>query len=66
MYTDFYAMSDYHQHERELAERLERRRLVAERVTAKLPGGRLELIARLARESRKRRGVAGGVAAAGC
>lgn len=66
MYTDFNAMSDYQQHERELAERLERRRVAAERATAKLPGGRLELIARLARDSRRRRVVAGGVTPAGC
>lgn len=66
MYTDFNAMSDYQQHERELAERLERRRVAAERATAKLRGGRLELIARLARESRRPRGVTGGVTAAGC
>lgn len=65
MYTDFNALSDYQQHERELTERLERRRVAAERATAKLPGGRLELIARLARASRERRNAPGGVAHAG-
>lgn len=64
MYTELIAMSSYQQHERELAERLERRRVAAERATAKLPGGRLELIARLARESRRPR-ASRGVTAAG-
>lgn len=66
MYTELTAMSNYHQQEIELAERLERRRIAAERATAKLPGGRLELIARLARQSRRPRHATGGVTAAGC
>ncbi|MET0928332.1 MAG: hypothetical protein ABWX74_02390 [Aeromicrobium sp.] len=59
MYTEFTAQSVYHQQERELAERLERRRIAAERATAQLPGGRLELMARLARQARATRAVAG-------
>ena len=55
MYTDFIAQSDFHQHEHELADRLERRRRAAERAVADLPGGRLELIARFAREARAKR-----------
>jgi hypothetical protein len=55
MYTDFTAQSDYQQQERELAARLERRRLAAERATDQLPGGRLELMARLARQARAAR-----------
>jgi hypothetical protein len=58
MYTDFTAQSDYQQQERELTERLERRRVAAERATAGLPGGRLELMARLARQARATRAVA--------
>lgn len=65
MFTDFTALSDYQQHERELTERLERRRIAAERATAKLLGGRLELIAKLAKESRRPRSVRGGAPAAG-
>jgi hypothetical protein len=58
MYTDFNAQSDYQQQERELAARLEHRRIAAERATQKLPGGRLELMARLARQARATRAVA--------
>ncbi|MET0449680.1 MAG: hypothetical protein ABW004_14790 [Aeromicrobium sp.] len=59
MFTDFTAQSTYNQQERELTARLERRRIAAERATAQLPGGRLELIARLARQARATRAVAG-------
>lgn len=59
MFTDFTAHSIHQQQERELAERLERRRVAAERAAAQLPGGRLELIARLARQTRATRRVAG-------
>ncbi|MCW2841545.1 MAG: hypothetical protein JWR55_3028 [Aeromicrobium sp.] len=59
MYTDFTAQSDIQQQERELTARLERRRIAAERATAQLPGGRLELIARLARQARATRPGAG-------
>ena len=55
MYTDFIAQSDFQQHEHELANRLEQRRQAAERAVAELPGGRLELIARFAREARAKR-----------
>jgi hypothetical protein len=55
MYTDYIAQSDHQQHEHELAQRLERRRVAAERAVADLPGGRLELIARFAREARIKR-----------
>jgi hypothetical protein len=59
MYTDFTAQSDIQQQERELTARLERRRVAAERAAAQLPGGRLELIARLARQARATRCVGG-------
>lgn len=58
MFTDFTAQSTYQQQERELTARLERRRVAAERAAAQLPGGRLELIARLARQARATRAVA--------
>jgi hypothetical protein len=55
MYNDFIAQVDAQQHERELSERLEERRLAAERAVQE-HGSRLALIAHLARQSRAPRG----------
>jgi hypothetical protein len=53
MFTEFTALSDAQQHERELAVRLERRRTVAERAVQQHGGDRLALIAHLARRARE-------------
>ncbi|WP_332663286.1 hypothetical protein [Aeromicrobium sp.] len=59
MITDYIAQVDNQQHERELVERLERRRAAAERVAAeRFNGDRLALIAHLARTARATRVVA--------
>jgi hypothetical protein len=59
MITDYIAQVDNQQHERELVETLERRRVVAERVTAdRFNGDRLALMAHLARTARATRAVA--------
>ncbi|MCU1679104.1 MAG: hypothetical protein JWM93_3862 [Frankiales bacterium] len=52
MYTEFIAQSDYQQQERELTQRLERRRVAAERAVQQHGGERLALIAHLARKGR--------------
>ena len=59
MITDYIAQVDYHQHERELAESVERRRQAGERAAQQLKGGRLELIAQLARQARTTRVTTG-------
>lgn len=51
MYNDFIAQVDAEQQERELTDRLEQRRIAAERAVQD-HGSRLALIAHLARESR--------------
>ena len=57
MITDYIAQVDYQQHERELTDRIERRRLAGERAAARFEGGRLELLARMARTARATRGA---------
>jgi len=57
MINDFIAQSESQQHERELTQRLEQRRIAAERAVQQHGGERLALIAHLAREARKPRGV---------
>jgi len=66
MYTDFIAQSESHQQERELTERLERRRVAAERAVQEHGGERLALIAHLARQARATRTVAARPSVAGC
>lgn len=61
--TDYTATTEYHQHETELAERVERRRVTAERAVERFGGERLALIAYLARSGRATRAVATGPAA---
>lgn len=56
MYDDFTTQIQYQQRERELTERLEHRRVAAERATQE-HGSRLAVIAFLARERRAGRGV---------
>ena len=58
MITDYIAQVDNQQHERELVETLERRRVAAERVARLYNGDRLAVIAHLARSARATRGVA--------
>jgi hypothetical protein len=58
MITDYIAQVDNQQHERELVETLERRRVAAERVARRYNGDRLAVIAHLARTARATRGVA--------
>ena len=58
MITDYIAQVDIHQHERELVETLERRRVAAERAAQRFDGDRLALIAHLARTARATRVVA--------
>ncbi|MCW2787943.1 MAG: hypothetical protein JWQ91_1407 [Aeromicrobium sp.] len=57
MYNDFIAQVDTQQHERELTERLERRRIAAEHAVQE-HGGRLAFVAHLARQARATRAVA--------
>ena len=52
MITEFIAQSEHQQHERELTQRLERRRVAAERAVQDHGGERLAVIAFLARTSR--------------
>ena len=66
MYTEFAAQVEAQQHERELTERLERRRVEAERAVQEHGGERLAVIAFLARQTRAGRGVAGRPTPAGC
>lgn len=63
MWNDFIAQIDQQQHERELVERLERRRIAAERAVQE-HGSRLAVVAQLAREARGRR--VGAARPAGC
>jgi hypothetical protein len=59
MITEYIAQVDSQQHERELVETLERRRVAAERVAAqRFNGDRLALMAHLARTARATRTVA--------
>ena len=58
MITDYIAQVDNQQHERELVETLERRRVAAERAARSFNGDRLAVIAHLARTARATRGVA--------
>ena len=58
MITDYIAQVDNQQHERELVETLERRRVAAERVARRFDGDRLAVIAHLARTARATRAVA--------
>jgi len=55
MYTDYIAQSESRQHERELVERLEHRRIAAERAVQEHGGERLALLAHWAREARAAR-----------
>ncbi len=55
MNTDFNAMIDYHQRERELVQRAERRRATADLVAEEFGGERLALVAHWARASRAAR-----------
>jgi hypothetical protein len=55
MITDFMAQTQSAQHELELTQRLERRRLAAERAASQFGGDRLALIAHLAKVGRARR-----------
>ncbi|TGN32569.1 hypothetical protein [Aeromicrobium chenweiae] len=59
MYTDFIAQVAIQQHENELTERLERRRVAAERAVVEHGGERLAVIAHLARQARATRAAAG-------
>ncbi|NRQ51239.1 hypothetical protein [Aeromicrobium stalagmiti] len=52
MYTDFTAQVTIQQQERELTERLERRRAAAQRMVEQNGGERLAVMARLARQAR--------------
>lgn len=58
MITDFIAQSDYEQRERELNQRVEHRRIAAERAAERFEGDRLALIAHLARSARATKAVA--------
>ncbi|MEV7395857.1 hypothetical protein [Aeromicrobium sp. NPDC092404] len=59
MITEYLAQVDHQQHERELAETLERRRVAAERLVAEqFNGDRLALMAHLARTRRATLAVA--------
>ena len=55
MITDYIAQVDNQQHERELVETLERRRVAADRVARRFDGDRLAVIAHLARTARATR-----------
>jgi hypothetical protein len=55
MFTEYTAQSLAQQQERELAQKLERRRVAAERALEQHGGERLALIAHLAREGRRAR-----------
>nr|MCW2727957.1 hypothetical protein [Aeromicrobium sp.] len=52
MINDYTFQIESQQHERELTERLERRRLAAERAVTEHGGSRLAVIAHLARQAR--------------
>lgn len=52
MINDYTAQIESHQRERELTERLERRRIAAERAVQRHGGSRLAVIAHLARQAR--------------
>jgi hypothetical protein len=58
MTTDYIAHTEYHYHEAELVEQVERRRIAAERAVKRFDGDRLALIAHLARTARATRAVA--------
>lgn len=58
MINDYIAQIDNQQHEAELVNTLERRRVAAERDSMRFDGDRLALIAHLARTSRATRAVA--------
>lgn len=58
MFNDYIAQVETQQHERELTETLERRRVAAERDAMQFDGDRLALIAHLARAARNTRAVA--------
>lgn len=55
MFNDYLAQTEIQQHERELAETLEHRRVAAERDAMQFGGDRLALIAHLARAARTTR-----------
>lgn len=57
MYNDFIAQVEIHQHEVELAKRLELRRIAAERAAQQHGGSRLAVVAHLARRDRAARGA---------
>ncbi len=59
MITEYIAQQEIHNRERELAIKVERRRVAAERVVAeKFNGDRLALMAHIARQARATRAVA--------
>jgi len=58
MITDYTAQVQFHQHEAELVQKVERRRIAAARATERFDGDRLALIAHLARTARATRAVA--------
>lgn len=70
MFTELIAQADAQQQERELTQRLERRRIAADRAVEQHGGERLAVIAALAREARRagraRRSGSAGAAVAGC
>lgn len=59
MITEFIALQDIHNREREIATNAERRRVAAERIAAtQFNGDRLALMAHIARQARATRAVA--------
>jgi hypothetical protein len=59
MNTDYTTQIENNQHERELVESLERRRIAADRAAASFDGDRLALLAHLARAARRDRSARG-------
>lgn len=66
MINDFTSQVQTQQAERELTQRLERRRIAAERAVQEHGGERLALIAHLARQTRATRQVSARPTVAGC
>lgn len=66
MINEFTSQVETQQAERELTQRLERRRVAAERAVQEHGGERLALIAHLARQARATRHVAARPTVAGC
>ena len=66
MINEHIAQLEAQQYERELAGRLERRRIAAERAVREHGGERLAVIAHLARQARRSPRAVGRTAVAGC